>query len=101
MTPFECQLPLGTVLIDASHSTCGGSPETPIFFSKPFVKNARKRLSGDQNGAKAPAVPRGPRAGRASSGRPPKRASPPPRPAGNTSVPPPRRTPGGGADAGN
>src|SRR5260221_10462573 len=98
MTPFECQLPLGTVLIDASHSTCGGSPETPIFFSKPFVKNARKRLSGDQNGAKAPAVPRGSRAGSASRGRTPMRDSSPRRPPRKAIVRPPRETAGGGAD---
>src|SRR3954471_14182646 len=101
MTPFECQLPLGTVLIDASHSTCGGSPDTPIFFRKSFVKNARKRLSGDQNGAKAPAVPGSSRAVSASSGRTQMRDSSPGRPARNAIVRPSGETAGCEADGFN
>src|SRR3954453_19515656 len=101
MTPFECQLPLGTVLIDASHSTCGGSPETPTFFSNPFVKNATKWLSGDQNGAKAPAVPGSSRAVSASSGRTQMRDSSPGRPARNAIVRPSGETAGCDADGFN
>src|SRR5271169_4152305 len=42
---------------DASHNVVGGPPDTSIFLSFPSAKNPRKRLSGDQNGRKAPSVP--------------------------------------------
>ena len=43
--------------LGASQIFCGGPPVTSTFFSLPSAKNARNRLSGDQNGRVAPSVP--------------------------------------------
>ena len=48
----------------ASQIVCGGPPAMSTFFSLPPAKNARNRLSGDQNGRSTPSVPG---SGRASS----------------------------------
>src|SRR5688572_16171772 len=40
-----------------SHNSCGGPPVAGTTFSLPSAKNPIDRLSGDQNGVRAPAVP--------------------------------------------
>ena len=55
MTPSRFQDPLRPFA--TSHTGSGGAPETSTFWSLPSAKNARNRLSGDQNGKVAPCVP--------------------------------------------
>ena len=55
MTPSRFQAP-GRPL-SASQIASGGPPATSTFWSLWSAKNARKRLSGDQNGNVAPSVP--------------------------------------------
>ncbi len=53
----------------ASHSVRTAPPEASTILSLPFAKNPMNRLSGDQNGLRAPSVPGSEWAGIASSGR--------------------------------
>ena len=55
ITPSRFQAPLRPFA--ASQIGSGGAPDTSTFWSLPSAKNARKRLSGDQNGNLAPWVP--------------------------------------------
>ena len=55
MTPSRFQDPLRPFA--TSHTGSGGAPEMSTFWSLPSAKNARNRLSGDQNGKVAPCVP--------------------------------------------
>src|SRR5262245_44160480 len=43
--------------IFASQSVCGGPPDSSILFILPSLKKPSERLSGDQNGDRAPSVP--------------------------------------------
>src|SRR5262245_40628152 len=56
ITPSAFQLPPRGVL-DSSTTVCVGPPSAEILNRRPCVKNARNRLSGDQNGKAAPSVP--------------------------------------------
>src|SRR5262249_2507953 len=67
ITPSRFQVPPRP--IGASHNVIGGPPAASIFLSFPSAKNPRKRLSGDQNGWKAPSVPASCCAESASRGR--------------------------------
>src|SRR3972149_10268247 len=55
MMPFLPQEPPRGVT--TSQMLKGGPPVASIFFNLPPAKNAIERLSGDQNGDKAPCVP--------------------------------------------
>src|SRR5512132_4046356 len=55
MTPSRFQPPL--LPLGAAQRSSGGDPLMSTFFNFPSAKNARKRLSGDQNGKVALSVP--------------------------------------------
>src|SRR5258706_9457902 len=57
MVPLRCHDPLNEPPDALSPSATGDPPKISTFFNVPFAKNARNRLSGDQNGPSAPSVP--------------------------------------------
>src|SRR5262245_51659264 len=57
------------ISLAAAQTTIGGPPDASIFLSSPPAKNARERLSGDQNGEDASSVPRSTRGAKVPSDR--------------------------------
>src|SRR5437588_661033 len=98
MTPFVCLVPPSASRDTHSQSVSGGSPNAPTFFNAPFAKNPTKRLSGDQNGPNAPAVPGSSRGVTESSARIQSRASSPGRAARKATTRPSGDTAGYEAD---